>query len=217
MNGTHTITHELRMAPGNGLSRTAAPVPATDYEPPAPDTDPATLHPVTLKIRDGRRVGVRHICPEDADRLVELFWRLSSETRWRRFFVPLDHVDPELVRQTARRMAAIDRRREVALVAVTQEAGHEVIIAVARFASAHIGDDTVEGSIVVRDDYQGAGLGSQLFDLLIQAARIRGLRAMTIFTQGDNPATLTIVRHLGVPYTSNFAAGVYEITIHLGE
>ncbi|GEM_PF-333152 len=213
MNGTQTIKRVLRRATGRDRPKTVAPVPLPDYEIPVPEAEP--LAPVTLKLRDDRRVNVRHICPEDADRLVELFWRLSADTRWRRFFVPLDNVDSELVRRTARRMAAIDRRCEVALAAVACEDGHERIVAVARFACPKAADETVEGSIVVRDDYQGAGLGSQLLHLLIRAARMRGLRTMTIFTQGDNPAILTIIRRMGVPYTTSFATGVYEITLHL--
>ncbi len=215
MNGTQTIKRVLHKATGRNRPETITPVPLPDYE--AAATEGRMMAPVTLKIRDGRRVNVRHICPEDADRLVELFWQLSADTRWRRFFIPLDNVDPDLVRRTARRMAAIDRRCEVALVAVTGKANHEVIIAVARFACQKADDQTAEGAIVVRDDYQGMGLGSQLFDLLICAARMRNLRTMTIFTQGDNPATLMIVRHLGMPYTRKFTAGVYEITLQLKE
>jgi len=215
MNGTQTIKRVLRRATGRYRPKPIVPVPRTDYEVAVavPETEPPA--PVTLNLRDGRRLNVRHICPEDADRLVELFWHLSSDTRWRRFFVPLDNVDPDLVRRTARRMAAIDRRREVALVAVTPAADHEDIVAVARFACQNAADKTAEGAIVVRDDYQGVGLGSHLLHLLIRAARMHDLRAMSIFTQGDNPAILTIVRRMDIPYTSSFAAGVYEITLHL--
>ncbi len=215
MNGTQTIKRVLRRATGRDRPKPVAPIPQPDYEVVVPETEP--LAPVTLKLPDGRRVNVRHICPEDAERLVELFWQLSTDTRWRRFFVPLDNVEPDLVRRTARRMAAIDRRREVALVAVTPAAGHEDIVAVARFACQKDTDKTAEGAIVVRDDYQGMGLGSHLLHLLIRAARMRGLRAMSIFTQGDNSAILTIVRRMSIPYTSSFAAGVYEITLHLAE
>jgi L-amino acid N-acyltransferase YncA len=215
MNGIQTIKRVLRRATDRDRPKPVAPIPRPDYEVAVPETEP--LAPVTRKLPDGRRVNVRHICPEDAERLVELFWQLSTDTRWRRFFVPLDNVEPDLVRRTARRMAAIDRRREVALVAVTPAASHEDIVAVARFACQKATDKTAEGAIVVRDDYQGMGLGSHLLHLLIRAARMRGLRAMSIFTQGDNSAILTIVRRMSIPYTSSFAAGVYEITLHLAE
>lgn len=178
-------------------------------------SDSRSTRSVTLTTRDGRAILVRHIRAEDADRLVEFFWRLSSETRWRRFFVPLDNVDPDLVEKTARRMAAIDPTRELALVATTLEDGHEAIVAVARFASFHAGDDTAEASIVVRDDFHGQGIGLQLFDLLIQAAIARGLRHLVLYTQSDNYAILAMVRHLGLPYTSHVSEGLYEISLQL--
>lgn len=171
--------------------------------------------PVTLKTRDGRHVKVRSIQPDDIDRLIAFFWQLSPETRFRRFFVPLEHVDPDLVQQTARRLAMIDPTREVALVAVTNENRHEAIIAVARFAALQPGDTVAEASLVVRDDYHGVGLGCQLLDLLVQAAVKQGLQRLVMLTQGDNTATLSLVKHLGLPYTCSYADGLCEITMVL--
>lgn len=183
-------------------------------------SQPDTLHPqpglpISVKLRDGRSVLVRHIRPDDASRLVDLFWHLSSETRWRRFFVPLDHVDPNLVWKTAQRLAAIDRARELALVAVIKQQGQEEIIAVARFASDRTGAPEAECSIVVRDDYHGLGLGTHLFNLLLQAARQRHLRQLVLLTQCDNLATLALVRHTNVPHTMQVSSGYYEIHFHL--
>lgn len=170
---------------------------------------------VPLPTRDGRIVRVRHIRPDDAERLVELFWKLSSETRWRRFFVPCDNLDIDLVKRTAQRLATIDRTREVAFVGTVIEQGQEAIVAVARFASFRAGDELAEASLVVRDDYHGQGIGSQLFDLLIQAALARQLRRLLLLTQGDNKAILTMVRHSEVPYTSKVSEGLYEINLLL--
>ncbi len=171
--------------------------------------------PVTLKTRDGRRVKVRSIRPDDAERLVDLFWHLSPETRFRRFFVPLEHVDPDLVQQTARRLVVTDPQRELALVGIIPEQGHEVIIAVARFATMQASDTVAEASLVVRDDYHGVGLGYQLLDLLVQAAVKRGLQRLVMLTQGDNMATLALVKHLGLPYTCTYDDGLCEITLVL--
>ncbi len=181
-----------------------------------PDTLNPQLHlPITLNIRDGQSILVRHIRPDDTSRLVDLFWCLSSETRWRRFFVPLDHVDPHLVWKTAQRLAAIDSAREVALVAVIEQQGQETIIAVARFASDRTGEPGAECSIVVRDDYHGLGLGTQMFNLLIQAARQRHLRQLVLLTQCDNLATLALVQHTNIPHTMQLSSGYYEIHLEV--
>lgn len=183
------------------------------------DLEPSTSNAatVTLQTRDGRDVFVRHIRPEDNTLLVEMFWQLSSETRWRRFFAPLDHVDPERVNQEARRLAAINPQREVALVALIAEAGREAVVAVARFVRMEPGGPSAEASIVVRDDFQGQGLGVQLFDLLVQVALAQGLEHMALLTHADNLGLITMVQRLGMPYDSHLGAGLCEIDLQLSD
>jgi GNAT superfamily N-acetyltransferase len=172
---------------------------------------------VHLRTRDGRTVAVRHMRREDADLLERMFYRLSSETRYRRFFVPLDHIEGERVKAEARRLATIDPNREVALLAVAEENGREEAVAVARYSCLDDTESGAEGSIVVRDDYQGAGLGAQLFDLLIQTALASGLRHMVLITHADNTGMIGLVQHLGLPYQGHYASGLYEIDLQLSD
>lgn len=179
--------------------------------PPQPDMQ-AT---VTLYTRDGRPVRVRHMHPDDADRLVRMFYRLSPETRYRRFFMPLNDVDEKLVRHEAAHLATIDPEREAALIALVDEGDCEEAIAVARFARLAEYEDACEASIVIRDDYQGVGIGRQLFDLLVQTARERGFRHMILLTHADNRAVIALVRSLGLPYHVHCSSGLYEMDLQI--
>ncbi len=170
---------------------------------------------VTLRARDGREVRVRHMRGEDAELLTRMFYRLSPETRYRRFFVPLNDVDEERVRQEAIRLATIDPGRETALIAVVDEEGREEAVAVARFARLVEHEATCEASIVLRDDYQGVGIGRQLFDLLVQTAMVRGFQHMILLTHADNAGMIALVQGLGMPYEGRFSAGLYEIDLQL--
>jgi len=172
---------------------------------------------VHLKTRDGRAVEVRHLRRDDAELLERMFYRLSSETRWRRFFVPLDSLDAEHVRREAARLATIDPLSQAALVALAAEEGRDEAIAVARYGQ--IADDPAlaEASIVIRDDFQGAGLGAQLFDLLVQVGLARGVEHMILLTHADNLGMIGLVHRLGIPYSSKYASGLYEIDLQLGE
>jgi GNAT superfamily N-acetyltransferase len=170
---------------------------------------------VTLESRDGRRVRVRHMRREDAPLLERMFYRLSSETRYRRFFVPLDNVDEGRVHSEALRLAKIDPTRETALIAVIDEAIGEECVAVARYGCMHDCDNACEGSIVVRDDFQGAGIGRQIFDLLVQIALAHGLQHMSLLTHADNAGMIALVHGLGMPYKGRYSAGLYEIDIQL--
>ncbi|EFO81430.1 GCN5-related N-acetyltransferase [Oscillochloris trichoides DG-6] len=181
---------------------------------------PTQHHPdlhaeITIKARSGQSIHVRHMRREDAPLLERMFYKLSSETRWRRFFVPLDNVDPEQVRRETRHLAHIDPDRAAALLATVMEDGREEGIAVARYG--RIGDDPTcaEASIVVRDDYQGAGIGVQVFDLLVQVALARGIHHMVLLTHADNLGMIGIVHKLGLPYSGHYTSGLYEIDLQL--
>jgi RimJ/RimL family protein N-acetyltransferase len=170
---------------------------------------------VPLVARDGRQVRVRHLQREDAPRLERLFYQLSSESRYRRFFAPVDHVDPARVREEARRLATIDPRREAALVAVIAEADQEEIVAVARFTRLLSSVHAAEASIVVRDDLQSQGVGIQLFDLLIQVALARGIEHLVLLTHADNLGMINLVKRLGLPFKGHFSSGLYEMDVQL--
>lgn len=172
---------------------------------------------VSLQVRGGREVRVRHMRPEDAELLERMFYRLSSETRWRRFFMPLDNIDPEQVRREAGRLARVNPDRAAALLATVEEGGREEGIAVARYG--RIGDDSecAEASIVVRDDYQSAGLGAQLFDLLVQVGLARGVHHIILLTHADNTGMIGLVHHLGLPYSGKYTSGLYEIDVQLAD
>ncbi len=170
---------------------------------------------VTIKTRDGRRVRVRHMRRSDAALLVRMFYMLSSETRYRRFFVPLDNLEPERVAGEAARLARIDPARETALIAVVMDGRREEAIAVARYSCINECEGTCEGSIVIRDDFQGLGIGQQLFDLLVQVALAHDLRHMVLLTHADNSGMIALVHHAGLPYKGRYSAGLYEMDLQL--
>lgn len=170
---------------------------------------------VTLVARDGRTLKVRHMRRADAALLERLFYRLSPETRYRRFFMPLDSIDPARVQHEAARLATIDPELETALIAVCAEDGGEEAVAVARYILLKERPDSCEGSIVIRDDFQGLGIGRQLFDLLVQSAIVSRLRHMVLLTHADNLGMIKLAQGLGMPYEARFSSGLYEIDLQL--
>lgn len=170
---------------------------------------------VTLETNDGRQVRVRHMRQSDAILLNQMFYKLSSETRYRRFFVPLDHIDEERVSREAERLATIDPLNETALIAISDENDGDACIAVARYACLSSHPESCEGSIVVRDDFQGVGLGRKLFDLLIQVALAHDLQHMILLTHADNTGMIALVQRSGLPYKSRLSEGLYEIDLQL--
>ena len=103
-------------------------------------------------LSDGRAVMIRPIWHTDSKRLVELFAKLSPDSRYRRFLVPLGTLPDDLLF----RLTHIDYRKNFALVAVTGEAYNGAIIAVARYCTDPCEKQT-DFAIVVHDDWQGGG------------------------------------------------------------
>jgi len=146
-----------------------------------------------VRVRDGRRLTVRPIQREDAGLLIEFHERLSPQSRYLRFFSPFPHLSPKM----AEYLAGVDFVDRFALVATADEDGVERIVAVARFDIAP--DDVVaEVALVVRDDYQGVGLGTAVFGRLVEMARARGVRRLTGSVLAENRRMLQLLRNHGI-------------------
>ena len=136
------------------------------------------------KLRDGARVRVRPIRPEDAAMEKRFVEELSDQTRYMRFFNP----SKTLSREMLARFTQVDYDRELALIALEPAATDkaERIIGVARYTP---NPDAVscEFAVTVADDWQGRGLGKRLMLRLVDAAREAGYQTMlgTVLTMNE--------------------------------
>ncbi len=142
--------------------------------------------------RDGERLIVRPIRPEDAEQHGAFFHRLSPQDIRYRFFTAMRELPPE---QMAR-LTQVDYDREMAFIAVREASGETV--AVARLV-CEPGEPEGEGefAVIVQADMKGRGLATHLMRRLIDWARGRGLRAVVGQVLADNAPMLAFVRHLG--------------------
>ena len=158
-----------------------------------------------VTLRDGSRVVVRQVQPEDRDLFVAGFQHLSEESRMRRFlFYKKALGDRELDFLTHP-----DHRDHEALGAVDVETGSGV--AVARMIRE---DDpaAAEAAVTVVDEWQGRGLGSLLLERLGARAREVGIERFTATLLTSNKAMLAAFHHLGC-VRSHREAGGQEMTI----
>jgi RimJ/RimL family protein N-acetyltransferase len=172
---------------------------------------------VTVVTKRGRTVHIRHIDQEDAALLVDLFHRLSPATRRLRFFSPMINIPEDQIWSMAQRLSAIDPLDEAALIATILEDVHERAVGVARLVRDGGDPTTAEVAIVLRDDYQGEGLGPRLFDLLLQIALVRGLKRLWAISLAENSAFHHLVHNSGLPFTSQTRSGETTTTITLSD
>ncbi len=160
--------------------------------------------------RSGQKLKVRLMRPSDAALLIEFFYNLSPETRRRRFHTSVENVGEDLVNQRALEMTRVDNATLVgAVIAVyTDEAG-EHIVGSARLARDAATPDSpeAEAAIVVRDDYQGQGVGTELLRRLVLLAKQMRVQTIVAIFQPDNEDAIRVFRELNLPYTTSIQHG----------
>lgn len=172
--------------------------------------------PRTFTTRSGEVLTLRLMKPSDAPLLEKLFYQLSPESRWRRFHMITDHLPPQEIRRRARELAAVDNRIAAgAVVALTGEGESTEIVGVVRLARPLGQDDApeAEAAIVVRDDYQGQGVGAELLRRMVLLARRMQVKKILAVFQSDNDAAIRLFRRLGLPYQLTATHGASKMYI----
>ena len=159
------------------------------------------------KLSDGTIVEIVPMGPDDAARLVRFHATLSPDTTHDRFFA----FHPELSEHELTRFTHVDHRDREAILAV-----HDgEIIGVARFDRTSPCGDEAEPAFVVRDAWQGRGVGTVLFERLAARAIELGVRRFVPDTLGSNYRMLALFHHRALPITEHFDHGVVRLTIEL--
>lgn len=160
-----------------------------------------------LTLADGTHLFVRPIKPGDEPLLERLFYSLSKHTVRMRFHASISALSHEQLQQ----LCDIDYVRQMALIALANENGNEMIVAVARYAMNE-GTTTAEGAVVVRDDWQGQGIGTTLFLRLIEVAKQRGVTGFTAEVLTENEVVVRLLRKSGYPAEWKWMGSAYHIT-----
>jgi RimJ/RimL family protein N-acetyltransferase len=161
-----------------------------------------------VTLRDGSVVRIRPIRLDDAPRLQSLHSRLSGESAYQRFFAIVRKLPPDW----AHALANVDYQRRLALVV---EAGTDAdLIGVGRYEPT-IEDDTVEVAFVVQDTWQNRGLGTILFDAILQAAAARSFRRFRAYVLTDNKRMLDLITRLTRIESRTTEQGVTDLVFRL--
>lgn len=164
--------------------------------------------------KDGYWLYARLIQSEDTPRLVHLFDLLSSQARQRRFHQNVDHLDAETVSRHAYNFATVDNLSTGgAVVVVDHQGAGQKLVAVLRLGAPEQG--IAEVAVVVRDDFQGRGVGRALLQRLPTLARRMQVHTVIAAIEVDNLPALRLFRRLKFPMTSHTSRGVTELRFSL--
>ncbi|MFT3764454.1 MAG: GNAT family N-acetyltransferase [Minicystis sp.] len=149
--------------------------------------------PASVTLRDGTRVTLRPIRPDDAAALRAMFHRLSAESRYQRFFAVFSDLSPAMLRY----LTEVDGDDHLAIVAVVPGDDGERIVGVARAVREAGRRDVAEAAFTVADDVQRKGLGTRLLAELASAARTRGVRRFRLEVKHDNAGMRRLAAEAG--------------------
>ncbi|HTV55634.1 MAG TPA: bifunctional acetate--CoA ligase family protein/GNAT family N-acetyltransferase [Terriglobia bacterium] len=151
---------------------------------------------VTSVAKDGLRLAIRPIRPEDEPLMVEFHRTLSQSTVYMRYFHMLS-IGQRVSHKRLTRICFIDYNREMALVAVQQDAstGHPSIVGVGRLTKLQ-GVNEAEVALVVADSFHRRGIGTELLRRLIEVGRDERLDRITADILGENYAMQRVCEKL---------------------
>ena len=143
------------------------------------------------RLRDGRSINVRALSTDDKDDMLFAIGRTGRGSLQRRFFVPKRNFSEKEIAF----FMNIDFVNHVALIALAEEDGREVIIGGSRYIVTEPG--IAEIAFVVIDDYQGQGLGTLLMRHLAILARRAGLTWLVAEVLPENTAMRKVFGKFG--------------------
>jgi acetyltransferase len=147
--------------------------------------------------RDGNKIVIRPIRPEDEPLMVKFHETLSDRSVYLRYFCSLS-LSRRVAHERLLRICFGDYDREMALVAEIKDAatGEHKIMGVGRLSKLHAGNEA-EVAVLVSDQYQKLGLGYELLRRVVDIARDEKLREVSAEMLNDNVAMQIIMKRLG--------------------
>ncbi|MGH2662620.1 MAG: GNAT family N-acetyltransferase [Actinomycetota bacterium] len=146
-----------------------------------------------VSLRDGIRVRIRPIVPDDKAHLIDGFTRMSPESRYRRFLSPIAELTPDMLRE----LTELDYVSHFAYIAFAVEGSVEVGAGVARYVRAPEEPEVAEAAVTVVDEYQGRGLGTFLLQALGAVALENGIRRFRGYALETNRPIRDVLEALG--------------------
>jgi GNAT superfamily N-acetyltransferase len=171
--------------------------------------DPAS-YSATEVLRDGRKIEIRALKPQDKDALIAALGRSSPMSIFRRFLGTKRHF----TEQEISFFVDVDFVNHVALVALADENGRAAVIGGGRYIVLPQ-TTKAELAFAVVDQCQGQGLGAAIMHHLAILARNAGLEELVAEVLSSNTAMLKLFEKSGLPMSTVRESGIVHVTLQL--
>jgi acetyltransferase len=108
-----------------------------------------------------------------------------------------------------RLLASVDYRRQLALVAEHETPDGREVVGMGSFGA--VDDSSAEVALVVSDQWQQQGVGTELASRVLEAAEARGYDRFIVHVASDNVAMRRLLRNVGDVVSAKVSRGVSEL------
>lgn len=165
----------------------------------------------SLELKNGKTIELRPLLPSDEFEYRNFFYSLQDETLYSRFFHYKRIFSHEKVQ---REVANVDYARNMTLIGLVSKGGHKEIMAIGSYAESE--ENRAEVAFVVREDYQGLGIGSHMLGALERIALENGYRGFTATVLKSNRSMLQVFQKRYPDAGISWSGGDVEVTMDFG-
>lgn len=178
------------------------------YPPPIPQERPDEGRVI---LKDGTTARIRRADGSDRSGVRELLESVSDESRFQRFFGGSGDMDSLVDRL----LHLGDPRERLTLVVLHGDPENPAIVGLGSYVRQEEDPETAEPAFLVRDDFQGRGVGTLLLERLALMAVRRGIRRFEAYTLPDNRNMREVFQSSGFPVESSSGADSYTVRFSL--
>lgn len=143
----------------------------------------------SLLLPNGKTIEFRPLLASDEFEFRNFYYSLQSQSIYHRFFYHKQLFSHKSLQQ---QLATVDYRRNMSIIGLTSEGGRQEIMAIASYAKDS--EERAEVAFMVREDFQGQGIGSRMVDILDGIARKNGYKGFLAYVLRENRSMLHILR-----------------------
>jgi acyl-CoA hydrolase/GNAT superfamily N-acetyltransferase len=175
------------------------------------------LYPSEISTRhtfkNNTTIRFRAIKPSDEDEMRRLFYRFSDESVYYRYFSPIKTMPHAKMQE----YVCIDYSKIMSIVGLIGDPGSGHIIAEARYVKEHLNSLEADVAFVVDEAYQGLGIATFIYKMLIRLAKERGIKTFTADVLSTNNSMMKVFERGEMPIKARMEGGIYHLTIQLDE